>query len=82
MIMEDIFLIPVHYNNTERQFEASLQVLGYTHRFHVAVDGVDVIFERDEEGSYRAIIPPETPGKPPSTELLQRISEAIAQILA
>ncbi|MDO6431121.1 hypothetical protein Q4E93_11010 [Flavitalea sp. BT771] len=80
--MEDIFLIPVNYNNAERQFEATLQVLGYIHRFHVDVDGMDVIFERDEEGNYRAIIPPETPGKLPSTELLQRIAEAIAQILA
>jgi hypothetical protein len=80
--MEDIFLIPVHYKGVDRQFEASLQVMGYTHRFHVAVDGTDVIFERDEEGSYRAIIPPETPGKPPAMELLQAIAAAIAQILA
>lgn len=80
--MEDLFLIPVNYKGVERNFEASLQVLGYTHRFHVAVDGVDVIFERDEEGSYRAVIPPETPGKPPATELLQEIARAIEQILA
>jgi hypothetical protein len=80
--MEDLFLIPVHYKGVERQFEASLQVLGYIHRFHVAVDGTDVIFEKDEEGSYRAVIPPETPGKPPETPLLQAIAAAIEQILA
>ena len=80
--MEDQFLIPVHYKGVDRQFEASLQVLGYTHRFHVAVDGMDVLFERDEEGSYRPVIPPETPGKPPEIGLLQAIAAAIAEILA
>jgi hypothetical protein len=80
--MEDIFLIPVNYKGVEKSFEASLQVMGYTHRFHVAVDGADVIFERDEEGSYRAVIPPESTAKPPATELLQEIARVIEQILA
>jgi len=80
--MDEPFLIPVHYKGAERQFEATLQVLGYMHRFHVTVDGTVVYFERDEEGSYRAIVPPEEKGKAPDMELLRGIAAAIEKILA
>ena len=80
--MNEPFSIPLNYKGIDRNFEATLQVLGYTHRFRVEVDGVEVIFERDEEGSYRAIVPPETQGKLPEAGLLQGIAEAIERILA
>lgn len=80
--MDEPFLIAVEHKGTQREFEARLQVLGFTHRFLVDVDGTEVFFERDEEGSYRAIIPPETKGKIPETGLLQSIAGAIEKILA
>jgi hypothetical protein len=80
--MEDSFIIPVQYNGTLREFEASLQVFTYTHRFQVSVEGTDVRFERDEEGHYRAVIYPENPGKIPEAGLLQSIALAIEQILS
>ena len=54
------------------------------------VDGAEVLFERDEEGSYRALVPPSdnlenvprNAGKPPDSGLLQAIAEAIERILA
>jgi hypothetical protein len=55
--MEEPFVIEVNYKGVERAFEARLQVFGYSHRFHVDVEGVEVLFERDEEGSYRAMAP-------------------------
>jgi hypothetical protein len=68
--MDEPFFIPCRYKGIDRQFTATFQAFGYTFRFHVDVDGTDVIFERDEEGSFRAIIPPEpmapTPGSTPS----------------
>jgi len=79
--MDEPFDLPVNYKGAERLFGATLQASGYTHRFHVDVDGTNVIFERDEEGSYRAIIPPETAGRLPETELLKAIAAAIEQIL-
>lgn len=54
--MDEPFLIPVSYKGKEWEFEATLQILGYTHRFNVLVEGAEVIFERDEEGQYRAIV--------------------------
>ena len=80
--MDEPFLIAVDYKGVQREFEARLQVLGFTHRFLVDVEGTEVFFERDEEGSYRAIIPPETKGKIPETGLLQAIAGAIEKILA
>jgi hypothetical protein len=80
--MDEPFIITVNYKGADRDFEATLQVFGYTHRFHVAVEGTDILFERDEEGSYRAILPPEHTGKIPDTGLLQCIAQAIERILA
>ncbi|MHA4807031.1 hypothetical protein ACX0G9_02945 [Flavitalea flava] len=56
--MEDSFIITVQYKGADRDFESVLLQQGYTHKFQVNVEGTDVYFERDEEGSYRAILPP------------------------
>jgi len=79
--MEEVFYIPVVYKGTEQQFEAVLQQWRYGYAFHVKVGETIVIFERDEEGNYRARIPPEEKGKVPDKELLQAIGEAIEGIL-
>jgi hypothetical protein len=80
--MDEPFIITIQHKGKERDLEASLQVFGYSHRFHVLVDGSDIIFERDEEGQYRAIIAPEAETKNIDTGLLQSIATAIAGILA
>ena len=56
--MTEPFIITVTYKGEERNFEAQLQASGYTHRFLVVVEEMDVFFEWDEEGHYRAVIPP------------------------
>jgi hypothetical protein len=88
--MDEPFVITLNYKGAEREFRARLQVFGYSHRFHVDVEGTEVLFERDEEGSYRALVPPLLPpsvspgnmGKRPDMALLQGIAEAIERILA
>jgi hypothetical protein len=80
--MEEPFNIPVQFKGVDREFEASLQIFGFSHRFHVSVEGTDVIFDRDEEGHYRAIISPENKGKIPETALLKSIAQAIEHILS
>jgi hypothetical protein len=79
--MDEPFVITVNYKGVEKEFGARLQVFGYSHRFHVDVEGTEVLFERDEEGRYRAILPPENVGRVPDTGLLQGIAEAIERIL-
>ncbi len=79
--MEEGFYIPVIYKGTTQQFEATLQQWRYGYAFHVKVEETMVIFERDEEGNYRARIPPEEKGRVPDKELLQAVGEAIEGIL-
>ncbi|MDP4149713.1 MAG: hypothetical protein Q8927_07125 [Bacteroidota bacterium] len=75
--MYDPFNIPVNYKGKELEFEARLQSVGYTHRFLVNVEGTELVFERDEDSQYRAIIPHDHRGKEPDKALLQAIALAI-----
>lgn len=57
--MEEEFEIPVFYNNQQFHFTAKLLQMGsYTHKIQVNVNGTEVLFEPDEERSYRAYIDP------------------------
>jgi len=40
----------------EYSFEARLATVGYTHKFFVQINGMEVIYEPDEERNYRAIL--------------------------
>ncbi len=51
----DIFELPVDYNGKELVFPAELLPMGFTHKIKVTVEGVDVLFEPDEERNYRAM---------------------------
>lgn len=79
--MYDVFELPVTYKGQELQFPAQLLPSGYTHRFQVNVFGQDVLFEPDEERTYRALVDPEKPNKQISVDLLQAIAESISEIL-
>jgi hypothetical protein len=84
--MEDPFILTISYKGQDRDFEAELLQMGYTHKFHVIIEDADIFFERDEEGNYRAILqenPDEKgPRKTPDPELLRLIAEKIEAILA
>ena len=57
--MYEEFGIPVVYNKQQYHFKARLLQLGsYTHKIQVNVNGTEVLFEPDEERSYRAYIDP------------------------
>ena len=81
IVMEDPFFIPVVYRGVEMQFEASLVRRGYTYGLHVNVRDTLVVFERDEEGNWRALMPDDGKGKAPETELLQALVGAIEEIV-
>ena len=78
--MDHHFSIPVTYKAVEMQFEVRVQVWAYGRRFYVLVEGVEVLFEQDEEGSIRAILPVEEKVKMPAKELLQEIAAVIGEI--
>lgn len=55
--MEEPFVLEVEHNGKPLQFETRLMRLGYTYKFSVMVDEIEILFERDEEGGFRAIVP-------------------------
>ena len=79
--MEETFDLPVLLNDREIPFPARLLQLGYTHKFEVDVYGNAVLFEPDEEGSYRAVVDVENTTKDFDAGLLQAVAEAIENVL-
>jgi hypothetical protein len=79
--MEDAFFLPVTYRNQELQFEATLERRGFIHVISVDVDGTKVDFERDDEGTWRALLNQPDTGKPPPVELLRAIGQTIEEVL-
>lgn len=81
--MEDEFEIPVAFNNREMNFPARLLHYGYTYKIKVEVNGTTVLFERDEERNWRALIPYEDieKNRAINKELLQAIGQSIEEIL-
>jgi len=76
--MPESFLLSVQYKNEEKQFESELRVFGYTHKIAVNVNGIEIIFEPDEERNYRAVLTePEINKKKIDIELLRLITEEL-----
>lgn len=83
--MYEPFVLTVPNKGQDRDYEAQLEQTGYTHRFRVRVNEVEVLFERDEEGGYRAMLPPtvtEQEAAKLDRELLQAIAQQIEAILS
>lgn len=79
--MDEPFFLPVTFKGIEQQFEALLKRRGYGAVLEINVHDALVIFERDEQGDWRAILPEDHTGKTPDVELLRAIGETIEQIL-
>jgi hypothetical protein len=77
--MNESFEIPVVYRGQQYCFPARFRLRGYQQQFQVDVLGVAVIFERDEEEQYRAVVEASQVEKP--FKLDARLLESIAQVL-
>ena len=55
-VMGDIFSVDIDFNGKEYSFVARLEAVGYTHKFYIVVNGIEVIYEPDEERNNRAIV--------------------------
>jgi hypothetical protein len=78
-MMDEHFEIPVLYQGQECCFPATLRMRGYGRQFRVEVNGVEVVFECDEEENYRAIL--EASQLENNTKVDVKLLEAIAQVL-
>jgi hypothetical protein len=53
--MTDEFILTITYKQEQTDFKARLLLQGYVHKFRVMVDEMEIFFEPDEEGHYRAV---------------------------
>lgn len=80
--MDEDLMLPVTYKGKELLFPLKVVPQGYVYRFVVQIDELEVIFEKDDGGEYRAVIakPDEYKGKLPDRELLEAVCEVIVSI--
>lgn len=73
--MDEGFNIDIENRGERVSFEVRLAATGYTHSFHVTINGIDVAYEPDEERNYRAIVSPDAAHnlKDRDKELIQAI---------
>ena len=78
----DSFELPVAYKGQELCFPARILTAGFAPRFIVLVNEVEIIFERDDNGDFRALVPHanEFIGHLPEKALLEAIHESIVAI--
>ncbi len=78
----DELTLPLIYNGEEMELPLKMYAYGYTFRVEVLVGDTAVIFEPDEEGSYRALVSLEQleKNKTVSKGLLQAIAEALEKL--
>lgn len=69
------FEIPVTYKGQEYLFNGRLATFTYGYKFYVDVNGVEVVFERDDEGNLRAMLPDNTSDNSIEKGLIEAIIE-------
>jgi len=80
--MDEEFYIPVFYKGGEVNFTARLISSGYVYKIEVTVAESPLLYEKDDEGEWRALIDPENVPRHIDVELLKAISLSIDEILA
>ncbi len=53
--MEHFFELPVTYKGEEIIFNSRLVTFGYDYKFHIIVNGQELVFERDDERNFRIL---------------------------
>lgn len=80
--MDEEFELPVFFRGEELCFKTRLLQYGYARRFEVEVNSQKVLFEPDEERSYRALVEPFQVDQMKSRdiEVLQAIAALLEQL--
>jgi hypothetical protein len=75
---ENAFNIPVRYKGEDLNFEAHLLKFGYIYQIQVVLNGVVVVYEPDEEETFRASVDPRADG---ADKVEPTLVKAIAEVL-
>jgi len=81
--MDEEFLLPVTCNGKEFEFPVRLLKYGYTFTLELDIEGTKIIYERDEERNWRAVMPygEIAVNKKINADLLKATSKAIEAII-
>lgn len=71
------FELPVTYKGKELLFNVRLATFTYGYKFYVDIDGNEVVFERDDEGNLRALVPDTS-----DTAIEKGLIEAIIEVFS
>lgn len=74
--MEDDFLLTVNDKGQETSYTARLLMQGYTYKIIVTIGAVEVYFEPDDAGSFRAV---SMPGQ--DEKLLDKTDKGLLELL-
>jgi carbamate kinase len=78
--MNESLELPVSIKGETHCFTASIQAYGYVYKLAVDIHGTEVVFEKDEQGDFRAILAsPEGSGKA-DAEIIKAILDTLASI--
>ncbi|WP_118975715.1 hypothetical protein [Taibaiella koreensis] len=75
--MEHFFDLLISYKQQELLLKARLVTFAYTYKFFVIVDGIELVFERDDEHSFRVLSPQVTRNEMADKELAEKIIDAL-----
>ena len=80
--MEHAFTLPLAYEGQELELEAKWVKLGYLSRFHIYIEGQELVFEQDDERKYRVLNPsPESP-LPINRALVEAVIKVLEELTA
>ncbi len=54
--MAEAFTLVIFYKGEQKNLDAELRVIGYTHKIAININDIEVLFEPDEERNYRAVL--------------------------
>ncbi|RAI99680.1 hypothetical protein LX64_04222 [Chitinophaga skermanii] len=78
----DAFTIAIPFNNEEKEVTILPVQQGYVMKLMVTIDDVEFIYELDDEGKWRAIMPGDLPAKMPGNDLLQAVADELDKYLS
>ncbi|UKB85950.1 hypothetical protein LF887_10080 [Chryseobacterium sp. MEBOG06] len=72
------FELPVTYKGKDLIFNVRLATFSHGYKFYVDINGCEVVFERDDEGNLRAIVPDASSNHPVEKELIAAIIQVFS----
>jgi hypothetical protein len=78
--MEEFIDLPITYKGETIHFTAKILAYGYIYKLSVDVNGVEVLFEKDDQGEYRALLADPEVNVKMDVEAVKAILETLAKI--